>query len=511
MLVQARDIFEGLGDARAAVDTVGAVAEAFAVDALQLRYEAALASGKSAALGTSSKADRQCAVPVLAEVADAAWIAHRFALADTLDSCASSLATETEDPELLKEVADHLRERSEGQAAWNKAYSPTTQASAVATRLAQGKFLCLIVGDWHAGLPLLAVGSDAELAAAARTELSGQASAAADAWLSYATGPDGAAQQHPLSHRQLVAHAAALYTAAEPTASGLLRQKIRRRLEGISNEPPAGVVHPRIDLLRGVDPAGDAVSGHWDQAPGGGLAGEAQELGRIEIPYTPTSAYELQVTFARTGGNGALGLYCLGNGRQFTYLFGAYGNTLCGIDLLNKKYANSNGSAVHGVSLINGRRTEVAVRITSDVFEAYLDLHSIYRYKTDYSDLSLPPEYVLRRPDCIGLAVNRSSYEIYSAVAVELVDRRSPPPRSDVKILAARWGDGTNWADVTERVSELWAARVAVWANCDMLGADPAPGWRKHLEVKYSWEGKSGSISVDEDQPLRLPRDYEKR
>ena len=44
-----------------------------------------------------------------------------------------------------------------------------------AANLAAGRHLCLVQGDWDRGLPMLALGSDAELKAAATKDLAGAA------------------------------------------------------------------------------------------------------------------------------------------------------------------------------------------------------------------------------------------------------------------------------------------------------------------------------------------------
>jgi len=47
-------------------------------------------------------------------------------------------------------------------------------------------------------------------------------------------------------------------------------------------------------------------------------------------------------------------------------------------------------------------------------------------------------------------------------------------------------------------------------APCDRgLGADPTPGWRKHLEISYAKDGRKKKLSVDEDKnvdPIELAR-----
>ena len=66
-------------------------------------------------------------------------------------------------------------------------------------------------------------------------------------------------------------------------------------------------------------------------------------------------------------------------------------------------------------------------------------------------------------------------------------------------IVSARWGGGEKWVDVTAKVKEWVSGEDDFWADNETLGADPTPGWRKHLEITYKKDGKEKTISVDEN------------
>jgi hypothetical protein len=91
-----------------------------------------------------------------------------------------------------------------------------------------------------------------------------------------------------------------------------------------------------------------------------------------------------------------------------------------------------------------------------------------------------------------------------SEAAKELKARLASGAREarGIHILSARWGGGNNWADVTERLNELLSTNARIWANPHTLGADPTPGWRKHLEVTFMRDGKKQSKHIDEDQEV---------
>jgi hypothetical protein len=69
-------------------------------------------------------------------------------------------------------------------------------------------------------------------------------------------------------------------------------------------------------------------------------------------------------------------------------------------------------------------------------------------------------------------------------------------------VVSARWGGGEHWVDVTARLKQWVAGGDEFWADNDTLGSDPTPGWRKHLEITYTKDGKPKTMSIDEDQKV---------
>ncbi len=87
-----------------------------------------------------------------------------------------------------------------------------------------------------------------------------------------------------------------------------------------------------------------------------------------------------------------------------------------------------------------------------------------------------------------------------AAAAANPAAAKTAKPEGLIKIENARWGGGRNWADVTGRVQEVVDQHESVWASPDFLKKDPTPGWRKHLEIRFSKEGRQRTITLDEGQ-----------
>src|SRR6185436_5315082 len=97
-----------------------------------------------------------------------------------------------------------------------------------AANLAVGKWYCLYLGDWDKGVPRLAKGGDAKLAAAAAAEQDGKLLPAADAWSAVAEGLTGAeklaVQRHSLE----------IYQEANEKLAGLEQLKAAKRVSEMS-------------------------------------------------------------------------------------------------------------------------------------------------------------------------------------------------------------------------------------------------------------------------------------
>lgn len=215
-------------------------------------------------------------------------------------------------------------------------------------------------------------------------------------------------------------------------------------------------------------------------------------------------AYQVTVSFTRTAGTESFDIYGIGNGRQFIYALCGWKNSMSGFNLINFALADSNGSGVHGTSLVNGRRATAVMRVYPDKVEVSLNGALLSGRMTDYSNMYLASDRVLPRGDDLGLATYQSSVTIYSDVLVELSTRHTVLPEVGVKIISASWGGGSHWADVTARVKELVVDRLPIWANVDTLGIDPTPGWHKQLRVTYQRDGQVTSASANEGQQLSV-------
>ncbi|MCL6502436.1 MAG: NPCBM/NEW2 domain-containing protein [Pirellulales bacterium] len=203
--------------------------EQFEVDAPALRAESLAEAAKHA---SSPEVRVQLAAAAM-DAAESCAGEGRFQEARALLVVARNAANRGADAERKREVAARLRELDETEAAYAAAEQAKQALQANPTdaeaHLAIGRYLCLVQGEWEQGLSHLATGSDETLRGlaeqeAARPAASDAQAALADAWYEYSR------KQQGLFRTRAQQRAAFWYRQALPSATGLVKDKIERRL-----------------------------------------------------------------------------------------------------------------------------------------------------------------------------------------------------------------------------------------------------------------------------------------
>lgn len=174
--------------------------------------------------------------------------------------------------------------------------------------LAVGEFECLALGDWAAGLPKIAKGSDAAFKALALKDLSAPGEAAetmalGDAWW------DRAEKESGLARSNLRQRAAHWYEQASAKVSGLSKLKVEKRLEELEKKGEGGTPTPpsgkggAVDVLALIDLKKDAIRGGWTRTAQG-IVSPSNDIAYVQLPYAVGEEYDLTVVVKRgDGGN----------------------------------------------------------------------------------------------------------------------------------------------------------------------------------------------------------------
>ena len=238
LLQAARDVAVQGGDAETALAAVAETSKAFRIDGLKTKAETMDELAGSIRSSTQGKAFVESAV----ELIDEAVAADDFRLAEGIGRVARRALLKARDKALrdkLQARLDEVHEVARGYSSYEQAVAKLeADPTEPEANLAAGRFLCLVKGDWEKGLPMLALGSDEALRAAAVKELQGADTpekeiALADDWWTLSEQAKGRAR------RKLQALAAARYQHALPDLTGLSKAKAEMRLGQLDFPVPA--------------------------------------------------------------------------------------------------------------------------------------------------------------------------------------------------------------------------------------------------------------------------------
>jgi len=210
---------------------------------------------------------------------------NRFESARKLIDQGVQLSARASDPPTARLVSARSKEVREIEAAYQQA-KPALDAVAAkspdaAQNLAAGRYLALYQGDFAAGLPLLAAGSDDPLKEVAAKEVAGvsgadQQDALADAWWAIAEKLSGVAKN------QALIHAGRFYADAAASLTGLQQAKAVKRAK-------------ETELLammyagRSTSSAGTAATVADAATPGAAAAPDANHSSAKPAATTPTA------------------------------------------------------------------------------------------------------------------------------------------------------------------------------------------------------------------------------
>ena len=309
-----------------------------------------------------------------------------------------------------------------------------------------GRYLCLVQENWARGLPHLARSNDPDLKPAAEKDLAQPSDVRAqidlaDLWWELAQ------KQSEPEKETLLRRAGVWYRRALPEASGLDKTKATLRLGELMGKPetekpaqPVAKKRPKsspsspsgpaagqvlsipegssLDLLKQIDPKKHRVAGSW-LFRGGRLVGDPGPTGAagLRIPLLPTGAYELQIEFTRTAGEGMIGfLIPVGPRRCVVVLDCRPG--IHGIDLVAGRRADDNPTTFRG-TLQTGRKylLEIKASQETDSSEASITVSLDDRpwlfYRGPAQDLDVHKDFMMGGPTGLAL-LSRCSVAIHS-------------------------------------------------------------------------------------------------
>jgi hypothetical protein len=228
----ARDMAAAAGDVVVALEAVERIVRAFDVDPLQAKLDCLEAVAQAASSSSQHRSLAQQAFSLI----DLAVAEDDLEAASKLGEIARKSATRAREYALVKQVVARMKAVKESKQAYEEYQKALIRLEDnpidPEANLSVGRYLCLTKGDWDRGVPMLALGADAELKAVAVQELQAadEQAALGHAWWDLAEKEEEGAIRD-----SLVARAAYWYTRALPGSSGLAKARLEARLRDLSD------------------------------------------------------------------------------------------------------------------------------------------------------------------------------------------------------------------------------------------------------------------------------------
>jgi hypothetical protein len=412
LLREARDISIAAGDVESALRAADETSKAFAVDSAALKLGVL---GKIAV--KEPDAARAAAKAYLSLVADAVG-AENFEVAATATQRAEALAKLASDAALGARAAEMKAEVASLKSEAGRV-KPLIEKPGPTDAEAIGRYLCFVKGDWEQGLPHLIAGAKPPIKTAAEKEaLKPQDAGAqvdlADLWWDVAQKEKSAWRRE-----RIIARAKTWLDLAAPGAAGLAKVKLQKRLDDIEALQPGF-----INLLKMVDPGKDAVAGVW-KLDEGKLVSPLGKSIRLEFPYQPPAEYDFRVVFSRLSGANNVSQVLSRQGKGFIWIM-ELGQSRCGFGLCRGLWITDAGNPsitpVASTQNDAGSHTSV-LEVRKDRVRCFFDGKLVRDHKTDYSDLSMNPDWKLRSEQLLGVATWESVTEFQRVDVIEVTGK----------------------------------------------------------------------------------------
>ena len=191
----------------------------------------------------------------------------------------------------------------------------------------------------------------------------------------------------------MLSHAGTLYQGALGTSTGLLTNKIEKRLAELGAALPAPSSSPSpsasdINLLPLIDAKKDAVSGQWSMEGGKLSCGASAMHSRVQIPYIPPEEYDLIAVVVRTENLESVNFGLVRGSTQFQAVVDAWGGGVSGVSMLDGKLAPDNETAFRQSLLKNNQASTIICSVRKDGFKMTVDGKTVIDWKGSYSRLS---------------------------------------------------------------------------------------------------------------------------
>ena len=413
LLRLARDIATQATDGQTAFQAIDAMAETFQVNSLEMKT----AVLTKCAVFLRTPEQHNSASEEALKLVDQAVTQDKLTVANQLADLALAEARKAREKELITQAQSRITELAE----LAKSYEEVKTAKVTLEKtpddpdanLIVGKYLCFVKGDWEKGVPMLALGKDEALKALAMQEIqravsSNEQAKLGDGWWSLAEKQKGTAK------KQAQERAGYWYRKALPSLSGLMKDKVEKRVAAVEVVSAAGTPGKEtsgkwLENLPRINVARDRVAGGW-KVTKGKIITDGAGCSLIMLPVVIDGGYDLSLEFTRSRSkSGVLILLPIGDS-QCDLVIGGWGGNVSGLEMLDGKFSNDNSTTKRSAPFVTGRNyallAKVRVENETGSIEVLLDGRPFIQWTGQLSSLSPGNDWKLPQPKRPGLAAH---------------------------------------------------------------------------------------------------------
>ncbi len=423
---EAEDLAAQAGDVDTALLAVSRRAEQFDVDPLQLRAAVLASTVKS----VKSPEDAAALAEAHLRHVDELVGADQYDAADKAAAAAVTQSKKANDAGLSARTATRAKQVGEMKSLF-LAQKKTLEKLAKdgedpGANLEMGKYLCFVKGSWDLGLRFMVKGSDPALKALAEKELAFPESAADQASLADGWFDLGEKDKSPLRKSQLYGHARNIYETALPSAAGLVRAKVEKRLAETIEAAAPMAAKGAVNLMPLIDPSKDSVAGTW-KLERGELRGGGAERSRIQIPYAPPEEYDLTIVAEQISGTSNLVFGLSRPGMQWAVAYdsemnGAY---YAGLLLVDGKLPWENPTSLTGRFLKKGTAQTFEFKVRKTGLTTFVDGKKVLSWQ-DYSRLTMAPRFQVHDKSALLFGMFNGEAKLLKATLLPVTGQGKP-------------------------------------------------------------------------------------
>jgi serine/threonine protein kinase len=215
--------------------------------------------------------------------------------------------------------------------------------------------------------------------------------------------------------------------------------------DGGANNTPPTPERRTVNLLELLDLKKDATQGNWS-VDASGLKAEEDGVAVVEFPYSPPEEYDFRIEFTYGRGRRQLNQFLARGDRSFSCVLGAGdGGGLFALEAVDGKPAELSPAAVRRAVMTMNERHVCVARIRRDWLAVELDGSELFRWKTDYSDLTLDHPAIQHWADArrnrtrLAVGTFMSQTVFHEAEVIEISGRGTFSRPDDPGVVAGNW------------------------------------------------------------------------